>query len=87
MYIKTMRYYLISVRTAIVKKGGASLIAQSVKNLPATQELRFGSWVGKMPYRRKWQPSPIFLPEESHGQKSLAGYSPWGCKSQIQLRD
>ena len=31
-------------------------------------------------YRRKWQPTPVFLPEESHGQRSLAGYSPWGCK-------
>ena len=30
--------------------------------------------------RRKWQPTPIFLPGESHGQRSLAGYSPWGCK-------
>ena len=32
------------------------------------------------PWRRKWQPTPVFLPGESHGQKSLAGYSPWGCK-------
>ena len=31
-------------------------------------------------WRRKWQPTPIFLPGESHGQRSLAGYSPWGCK-------
>ena len=31
-----------------------------------------------MPWRRKWQPTPVFLPGESHGQRSLAGYSPWG---------
>ena len=31
-------------------------------------------------WRRKWQPTPIFLPEESHGQRSLTGYSPWGHK-------
>ena len=31
-------------------------------------------------WRRKWQPTPVFLPGEFHGQKSLAGYSPWGCK-------
>ena len=37
-------------------------------------------WVRKFPWRRKWQPAPDFLPEESHGQKILAGYSPWGCK-------
>ena len=37
-------------------------------------------WVGKIPWRRKWQPTPVFLPGESHGQRSLAGYSPQGCK-------
>ena len=37
-------------------------------------------WVGKIPWRRKWQPTPVFLPGESHGQRSLAGYSPWGHK-------
>jgi len=34
----------------------------------------------KISWRRKWKPTPIFLPGESHGQRSLAGYSPWGCK-------
>ena len=41
---------------------------------------RFDPWVGKIPWRRKWQPTPVFLPGESHGQRSLAGYSPYGCK-------
>ena len=41
---------------------------------------RFDPWVGKIPWSRKWQPTPVFLPEESHGQRSLADYSPWGCK-------
>ena len=36
-------------------------------------------------WRRKWQPTPGFLPGESHGQRSLAGYSPWGHKSRIRL--
>ena len=40
----------------------------------------FYPWVGKIHWRREWQPTPAFLPGESHGQKSLAGYSPWGCK-------
>ena len=40
----------------------------------------FDYWVGKTPWRRKWQPTPVFLPEKSHWQRSLAGYSPWGCK-------
>ena len=37
-------------------------------------------WVGKIPWRSVWQPTPEFLPRESHGQRSLAGYSPWVCK-------
>ena len=44
-------------------------------------------WVGKIPWRRKWQPTPVFLPEESHGQKNLADYSPWGHKSQTEPSD
>ena len=44
-------------------------------------------WVGKIPWRRKWQPTPVFLPGESHGQKNLADYSPWGHKSQTQPSD
>ena len=47
---------------------------------------RVHPWVGKIPWRRKWQPTPAFLPGESHGQRSLAGYSPWVAKSQtLQL--
>ena len=37
-------------------------------------------WVGKIPWRRKWQPTPVFLPGKFHGWKSLVGYSPWGLK-------
>ena len=37
-------------------------------------------WVGQIPWRKAWQPTAIFLPGESHGQRSLAGYSPWGRK-------
>jgi len=48
-----------------------------VKNLPAMQETGFDPWVGKIPWRRKWQPTPVFLLGELHGQRSLAGYSPW----------
>ena len=38
------------------------------------------SWVGKIPWRRQWQPSPVFLPRKSLGRRSLAGCSPWGRK-------
>ena len=43
--------------------------------------------LGRFPWKRKWQPTSVFLPGESHGQRSLAGYSPWGRKSQTQLSD
>ena len=51
-----------------------------VKNLPTNAEdTRFDSYQEDL-LRRKWQPTPVFLPGKSHGQKSLAGYSPWGRK-------
>ena len=53
---------------------------QMVKNLPKLRETRFDPWVGKMPWRRKWQPTPVLLPGKFHGWRSLVGYSPWGCK-------
>ena len=49
------------------------------KTLPAMQETWFNPWVGNIPWRREWQPTPTFLPGEFHGQRSLAGYSlVWG---------
>ena len=44
------------------------------------ERLRFDLWVGKIPYSRKWQTTPVFLPGESHGQRSLAGHTPRGGK-------
>ena len=41
---------------------------------------RFEPWIGKIPWRRKWQPTPVFLPGKIHGQRSQVGYSPWGLK-------
>ena len=54
-----------------------------VKNSPANAGFirdRFNPWVGKIAWRRKWQPTPVFFPGEFHGQRSLVGYSPWGFK-------
>ena len=41
---------------------------------------RFDPWVRKIPRRKEWQPTPVFLPGEIHGQRTLVGYSPWGHK-------
>ena len=51
-----------------------------LENLPAMQETQVASWLGNIPWRKEWLPTPVFLPGESHGQRSLVGYSPWGRK-------
>ena len=53
--------------------------------MQGTQESQVDPWVGKVPWRRKWQPSPEFLPGESHEQRSLVNYSPWGPKNWTRL--
>ena len=56
----------------------------AIKNPPAVhepQEMQVGLWVGKIPWRRAWQLTAVFLAEESHTQRSLAGYSSWGHKT------
>ena len=50
-----------------------------VKNLPVDAG-GLDPWVRKIPWKRKWQPTPVFLPGESLGQRSLVGYSPWDQK-------
>ena len=54
------------------------------KNPPANagdaRDPWFDPWVRKIPRRKAWQTTAVFLPGESHGQRSRAGYSPWGCK-------
>ena len=58
----------------------ASPVAQRLKCLPPMRETGFDPWVGKIPWRRKWQPTPVYLPGESHGRRSLVGYNPRGHK-------
>ena len=65
-----------SLREEVGFPGGAS------GKEPACQcrRCRFYLWIGKIPWRRAWQPIPVFWPGEPHGQRSLADYSPWGLK-------
>ena len=62
----------------------ASQVMLVVKNAPANggdvKRCGFDPWVWKIPWRRAWQPTPVFLPGESHRQRSLEGYSLWGFK-------
>ena len=75
--MKTFQNYSLSNFQIIYIIGfpGSSI----AKNLLATAG-DVGSWVGKIPWRRERLPTPGFLPGESHGQRSLVGYSPWGHK-------
>ena len=47
----------------------------------------FSPWVGKIPWSRKWQPTPVFLPEKFHGQRSLVGYNPCGRKESLDTTE
>ena len=69
------------------KVGKALLVLYKQEELPwwlrskkQHRRLRVNPWIGKNPWRRECQPTPVFLPGESHGQKSLEDYSPWGHK-------
>ena len=55
-----------------------NLVAQLVKNTMQCRRLCFDPWVGKIPCRREWLLTPVFLPGKFYGQRSLVGYSPWG---------
>ena len=68
----------------IIRCGGLPYSSDGKESACKTADLgsrpRFDPWVRKIPWGRNWQPTPIFLPEESHGQRSLAGCSPWSLK-------
>ena len=61
-------------------RAATKLVAQMVKNLSAVRETQIGSLGREDPLEREWLPTPVFLPGESHGQRNLVGYSPWGHK-------
>ena len=67
----------LSLKNSLVKKGQFLHIYLNAVLFPTSI----------LPRRNNWQPTPVFLPGESHGQRSLAGYSPWGCKSQTRFSD
>ena len=68
-----------TLEPAEILHSSQSPMAQWVESLPAMhRRCRFNPWVGKILRRRKWKPTPALLPGESHGQRSLEGYSLWG---------
>ena len=62
----------------------ASQVELVLKNpLAQCRRHRFNPWIGNIPWGRKWQPTPVFLPGKSHRQRRLAGYNPWGHKESV----
>ena len=64
------------------EEGTSQVALEPTGHCRRPQRCRFDPWVGRIPWRRKWQPTPVFLPGEAHGQRSLqteAGCSPWCC--------
>ena len=59
---------------------GGSVVKEFSCQCRRHRRCRFDPWIGTFPWRRKGQPTPVFLPGKSHGQRSLEGYSPWGRK-------
>ena len=59
---------------------GASLVVQMVKNMPTMQETQVQSLSWEDPQEKGMAPTLVFLPGKSYGQRSLVGYSLWGCK-------
>ena len=76
--MKLKHVFILSICMVVL---GASLVAQWQRICLQCRSCRrrvFNPWVGKIPWRRALQTTPVFLPGDSHGQRSLVGYSPWG---------
>ena len=75
-----MKFFMKFHEVSMQPPSGTSLVAQMVKCCLQCGRPRFSPWVGKISWRRKWQPTPVFLPGKTHGRRSLVGCSPWGRK-------
>ena len=69
-----------AVRIIFWNYGGVLGVSDSKESACNVEDLGSIPGSGKIPWGREWQPTPVFLPGEFHGQRSLEGYSPWGCK-------
>ena len=72
-------FYGLKCKTSVTFRKETCLKV-SACNAGAAGRHGFDPWVGKIPLKKAWQPAPVFSPGEFHGQRSLAGYSPWLCK-------
>ena len=65
---------LVALRQCLLGFPGGARGKEPARQCKRCKRRQFDPWVGKIPWRRKWQPTPVFLPGESHGQRNLAGY-------------
>ena len=86
-YLRRQKRFKCEKQLALKEAAGAAGGGKKAAAAAGAQVLQcrrrrpgFNPWVGKIPWRRKWQPTPLFLPGKLHGQRSLASYSPWGHK-------
>ena len=82
---KQQQYTHTHMHTCVCVFPGGTMIKKSTCQGKSHWRLLFDPWVRRIPWRRKWQPTAVFLPGKSYGQRSLAGYSPWGLKESDQL--
>ena len=73
-------FFFFLLKTVFIRDDELPSWLSGKQSVCQCRRCRFNPWVRKIPWRRKWQPTPVFLPGESHRQRSLAGYSPWGHK-------
>ena len=78
--VENSLFYIYNILNLFTKYQGASLVAQSVKNLPAMQETQVQFLGQEDPLEKEMTTQSSILPGESHGQRILVGCSPWGCK-------
>ena len=78
---KVLSFYCSKHRTCLISNNSSSSWWFIGKESTCQyRSCRFDPWVKKISWRRKWKPTPIFLPGKFHGQRRLVGYSPWSCK-------
>ena len=76
--LKQLFFFFFIGRTDVIAQGFPG--GASGKKTQRFKRCWLDPWVRKIPWRRAWQPTVVFLPGEFHEKRSLVGYGPWGCK-------
>ena len=85
IFLTVKKYDRIETSFVLLRRLEVGAGGSLVKNPLPMQEMQVQSQVGKIPWRKKWQPTPVFLLGKSHGQRRLAGYHTCGCRVRNDL--